>query len=102
LIHVIATIDIQEGTRDAYLAEFRKLMPLVHAEAGCLEYQPLVDHSPGLDARTVPRKDVVTILEKWESLEALQAHLSTHHMAEYRLRVKDYVTRVRLTLLSPA
>jgi len=39
MIHVIATIELAEGKRQAFLAEFRKLVPLVKAEAGCLAYR---------------------------------------------------------------
>jgi quinol monooxygenase YgiN len=34
---------------------------------------------------------MVTILEKWESMEALQAHLSTPHMATYFEKEKPLV-----------
>ncbi len=34
MIHVIATIELNPGTREAFLEEFRKLVPLVRAEAG--------------------------------------------------------------------
>jgi len=44
---------------------------------------------------------VVTIVEKWESLEALQAHVVAPHMAAYRERVKDFVVRVSLQVLEP-
>jgi quinol monooxygenase YgiN len=37
MIHVIATIGLQKGQREAFLQEFRRVVPLVRAEAGCLE-----------------------------------------------------------------
>jgi quinol monooxygenase YgiN len=40
-------------------------------------------------------------VEKWESLQALQAHLQTPHMAEYRERVKHIVVGVTLQILEP-
>ena len=43
MIHVIATIEAAPGKRDALLAEFRRNVPLVRAEAGCIEYGPTVD-----------------------------------------------------------
>ena len=43
MIHVLATLDLAPGTREAFLAEFRKIIPDVHAEAGCIEYGPAVD-----------------------------------------------------------
>jgi quinol monooxygenase YgiN len=46
--------------------------------------------------------DEVTIVEKWESVAALEAHLKAPHMAAYRERVKPFVRRVRLRILEPA
>ena len=101
MIHVIATIEIAPGKREAFLAEFRRVVPLVRAEAGCLEYGPAVDVASGLAGQGPPRADVVTVVEKWESLDALRAHLGAPHMLEYRGRVKDLVAGVRLQVLQP-
>ena len=43
MIHVIATIQLNAGTREAYLKEFLRLTPLVRAEAGCIEYGATID-----------------------------------------------------------
>jgi quinol monooxygenase YgiN len=101
MIHVIATIELAAGKREAFLAEFRKIVPLVRAEAGCLEYGPTVDVATSIAAQGPVREQVVTVVEKWESLPALQAHLSAPHMLEYRGRVKDYVTGVKLQVVQP-
>ncbi len=101
MIHVIATVEVQAGRREAFLAEFRRVVPLVRAEPGCLEYGPTIDVAAGLPVQTALRDDVVTILEKWEGLDALRAHLATTHMQEYRSRVKDLVVRVQLQVLQP-
>ena len=101
MIFVIATVEIKSGKRDAFLAEFRKNVPNVHAEKGCLEYGPTVDLRTDIKAQIPLRENVVTIVEKWESLPALQAHLAAPHMAAYRERVKDYVAGVTLQILEP-
>ena len=101
MIHVIATIEVVRGKRDAFLAEFRQVVPLVRAEAGCLDYGPTVDLDTGLGAQLPVRDHVVTVVERWESLEALRAHLQAPHMAEYRERVKGLVAGVRLQVLQP-
>ncbi len=72
MIHVIATIDLHAGRRDEFLAEFHKLVPLVRAEAGCLDYGPTIDLPTGLSAQVPTRDLVVTVVEKWESLDALR------------------------------
>jgi quinol monooxygenase YgiN len=102
MIHVIATIELIEGKRQAFLAEFRQVVPLVRAEAGCLEYGPTIDVATDIAAQVPPRDNVVTVVEKWQSLQALQAHLAAPHMAAYRGRVKDFVSSVKLYVLQPA
>ncbi len=101
MIHVIATIDLNPGTRDAFLTEFRKIVAPVRAEAGCLDYGPTIDAETGIAAQGSVRPDVVTVVERWESLEHLQAHLVAPHMVEYRPKVKDFVKSVKLQILKP-
>jgi quinol monooxygenase YgiN len=102
MIHVIATVELAEGKREAFLAEFRKVVPLVRAEVGCLEYGAAVDVPTGIPVQLPQRENVVTIVEKWESVEALKAHLQAPHMAAYRPRVKDLVVGTTLQVLQPA
>jgi quinol monooxygenase YgiN len=102
MIHVLATITIKPGKRDAFLAEFHRIVPAVHAEAGCIEYGPTVDVASGLSMQGPLRENVAVIIEKWESLDALKAHSQAPHMAEYRVRVKDLVESVTLQILAPA
>ena len=101
MIFVIATIEVKPGKREAFLAEFNKNVPNVRAENGCLEYGPTVDAKTDIKAQIPLREDVVTIVEKWESLQALHAHLVAPHMATYRERVKDYVVGATLQILDP-
>ena len=102
MIHVIAAIEVHEGRREAFLAEFHQIVPLVLAEAGCLEYGPTVDVAAGLAVQQPLRPDVVTVVEKWASIEHLHAHLAAPHMQDYRIKVKDLVAGLTLTVLEPA
>ena len=102
MIHVIATIELHEGRRDDFLAEFRKIVPDVLAEPGCIEYGPAIDAPTDIAAQLPPRGDVATIVEKWESLDHLKAHLSAPHMQAYRPKVKEMIARTSLVILSPA
>ena len=102
MIHVIATIEVVEGRRDAFLKEFHRIVPLVRQERGCLEYGPAVDVPTGIAAQGPIREHTVTVIEKWNSLDALQAHLAAPHMTEYRDRVRDLVVAVDLQVLTPA
>lgn len=102
MIHVIATVETKPGKREALLAEFSKIVPLVHAEAGCIEYGAAVDLPSGIAVQAPVRDNVVVIVEKWQSLETLKAHLQAAHMVEYRTRIKDFVAGVQLQILQPA
>jgi quinol monooxygenase YgiN len=102
MIYVIATIDLKGGCKDAFLEIFHRNIPNVKAEKGCISYEPTVDVDSGLPIQIKLREDVVTIVEAWEDLDALQAHLKTPHMAAYREEVKDLVIQVSLQVLKPA
>jgi quinol monooxygenase YgiN len=102
MIHVLATIELQPGTRDQFLAEFHKVMPFVHAEAGCIEYGPTIDAATPIAQQQRAGENVAVIIEKWESVEALQAHLVAPHMTTYREKVKGFVAGVKLQILEPA
>jgi quinol monooxygenase YgiN len=100
MIHVIATIQTAAGRRDDLLAAFRDLVPLVRAEVGCIEYGPAVDVDTPINSRAA-RSDVVTVVEKWESVAALTDHLAAAHMKTFRGRVKDVVAGVDIRVLEP-
>jgi quinol monooxygenase YgiN len=102
MIHVIATIHVKPGQRDAFLAEFHRIVPMVHAETGCIEYGPTVDVASGIAVQGPLRENIAVIIEKWASLDALKAHTQAPHMAEYRGAVKDLVVGVELQILAPA
>jgi quinol monooxygenase YgiN len=101
MIVVLATIELQPGKRDDFLREFRQIVLKVRAEQGCIEYFPTVDQASALPAQGLPRQDVVVVVEKWESIPALEAHLIAPHMMEYRPKVKEFVKRVGLQILTP-
>lgn len=101
MIHVIAAIEVAPGQRDAFLDEFRRIVPLVRAEQGCIDYGPAVDVATGFSAQVPVRDNVVTVVERWESLAALEAHMQAPHMTAYRVRVKDLVKGVQLQVLHP-
>lgn len=102
MIHVVATITAKPGTRDQVLEAFRWVTPHVRAEDGCIEYVATVDIPTTIAVQDGPRPDVVTVIEKWASIEALYAHSATSHMTEYRTKVKDCVLSVKLQVTEAA
>jgi quinol monooxygenase YgiN len=102
MIHVIATIQTKAGRRQDLLAAFQALVPKVRAENGCIEYGPAVDVDSGISGLPAMRADVVTVVEKWDDVAALKAHLAAPHMLSYRETVKDIVESVAIHVLQPA
>lgn len=102
MIHVLATIELAPGTQEAFLAEFRKNVPAVRAEAGCIEYGPVIDTETGIPTQYKIGADRVMVVEKWESVDALKAHAVAPHMLAHRQRVKEFVRGMELRVLSPA
>lgn len=102
MIHVIATIELVPGGREAFLVEFHKIVPAVLAERGCLDYGPTVDLPTDLPAQGPLRENFVVIVERWQDLDCLKAHLTAPHMVEYRPRVKPLIVRSQLQILQPA
>ena len=102
MINVIATIELAEGKRDDFLKRVRQLVPEVRAEKGCLEYGPAIDFPSGIKVQMPLRENVVVMLEKWQDVKSLEAHLGAPHMLKYREDVKEMVVKVQLQVLQPA
>ena len=102
MIHVLAYITAKPGQRAALLAEFHAIVPLVHAEAGCIEYGPVID-VPGYGGmQTALGEDSFAVVEKWASAEALRTHSDAPHMGAYRARARDMIASVTIHVLTAA
>jgi len=102
MIHVLATITLAPGTRDKFIEEFKKIVPDVHAEKGCIEYGPTIDAETDIGTQAKVGADRVVVVEKWATLADLKAHSVAPHMQAYRTKVKDYVKGMELRVLTPA
>lgn len=101
MIHVLAIITAKPGMRDQVLEIFHANMPAVHAEDGCIEYVPVVDAEGVGPFQTKLGPDAFVVVEKWESLEHLNAHAAAPHMKEYGARTKDLLASRVIHVLSP-
>lgn len=101
MIHVIASIRMKAGRVSEFLEIFKSNVPNVKDEKGCIEYFASVDINAELSSQGLD-ENVVTIIEKWESLEALRAHLVSPHMLAYREKVKGMVQDTSLKVLKEA
>ena len=101
MINVIASIHIKEGRLSEFIEIFKLNIPNVLQEKGCLEYVPTIDIPTGVPPQELD-KNVVTIIEKWDSLETLDAHMSAPHMLAYKECVKDLVEKISIKILKGA
>jgi len=99
MISVIASIHVKDGQIDKFIEIFKSNMPVVLGEKGCIEYIPTVDMPTGLTPQEL-NKNVVTIIEKWGSVEDLMAHLSSVHMLEYKEKTNDLVESMVIKVLT--
>ena len=63
-----------------------------------VSYSASIDVTPPLP-RQIVDDNMVTIIEKWESPEALQAHLQAPHMLAYKEQVTDIVEGATIRVL---
>ena len=101
MIHVLATIEVADGQRDQFLKHFHELVPQVLAEEGCIAYGPAVDLQTNLPVQPPVRPNIVTVIEQWDDLPALEAHLMAPHMVAFRDVVKDLVVETIVGVLEP-
>jgi len=81
-----------------FIEIFKANVANVLLETGCIEYVPTLDFATGFPVQEL-NSNVITIIEKWETLESLQAHLIAPHMLEYKENVKNIVESVSLKIL---
>jgi quinol monooxygenase YgiN len=70
-------------------------------EVGCYQYLPLEDDPVVLPRQLPYRDNTVTMVEQWESVQHLEAHLATPHMQRYFAAVEPWVEEVSLQILRP-
>lgn len=100
MIHVIASAKIKPEFLDSFIDIFKANIPHVLAEEGCLAYELTRDLDTGLPIQELAPSGV-TVVEKWESPEALRAHLTAPHMLAYKEKTKEMVERLTIKVLSP-
>lgn len=102
MIHVVARIQARPGKGRALREAFSLLLPQVLAEVGCIRYVPTVDAASGIERQAHANVDAVTIVEQWETLEHLKAHLKASHMIAFRTNVGALIESTDLRILEEA
>lgn len=101
MVQVIASIRVKAGQRARFIEIFKANVPLVRAEDGCIEYFPAVDVDAGMPIQQRD-ENVVTIIEKWRDLAALNTHGRTPHMRAYWEKTREMVESSSLKVLEEA
>ena len=101
MIHVVAIIRAHPGQRAKILEAFAANTAAVRAEAGCIEYVATVDAAGLPESRGSFGPDAFVVVEKWESLQALQAHAAAPHMKAYGEQTKDWTAARLIHVLEP-
>jgi len=101
MIHVVAVITAKAGQRAAMLELFAANRPAVLAESGCIEYVATIDAAGMPPSKGSFGADTFVVVEKWESLAALQAHAAAPHMAAYSAKTKEMTEARVIHVLEP-
>ncbi len=100
MVYVVAEIEVRDDAREEFLKEFRRVVPIVRDEDGCIEYGPAIDMAS--EVAQPPRGNIVTVIEKWSTEAALRAHYKAPHMVEYRKRAAPLMVGVTIRVFTPA
>ena len=83
MIKVVAKNYIQEGKLEEILELYKELVEKTIVEPGCIKYELYQD---------INNQRILTMIEEWESIEALDAHEKTDHFVRIFPLLKDLVT----------
>lgn len=89
MIYVVVSALVKEGRMSEYLGICSRLRPLVLAEKGCLAYDYAKDIHPSAPNHEPSDPARITLIEEWESPEALSAHNESAHVKEYLPRLRE-------------
>ena len=75
MIVVQVEVIVEPGSASKVVDAVKKMETATRQEAGCLKYAFAVDISdPGM----------VRVIERWESMDAIKAHMASPHMAQFQ------------------
>lgn len=83
MIKVVAKNCIQEGKLKEILELYKELVEKTIVEPGCIKYELYQD---------INNPRILTMIEEWESIEALGAHEKKEHFVRIFPMLKDLVT----------
>ena len=84
MLIVLAKITAKDGMVDNILKESKAIIEATQAEEGCIEYN-LYD--------PVGIANTLLFVEKWESKEALEAHIKQQHFLDFGAAIGDFLAK---------
>lgn len=99
MIEVITEFSCLPGQRQRVLDAALALQSAVQDEVGCLGYSPLLDVPASLPEQVLDGEGVV-LIEQWQSLKHLHAHLTSPHQLEFESQTAEAVRQVRQRVLT--
>ena len=92
-VYVLCRFDLKpDADTGDYAAKTLGVVPMVRAESGCRMYTLLKDAQTDWEKPQRFGARTMWMLEKWDSIEALMAHLETPHMKAFGPTVRDMRT----------
>lgn len=80
MIYVVSKSVVREDKLEDYKKQTVRLIEETRKEKGCIAYDLCQD---------INNPNILTFLERWESKEALDAHMKTTHFMEIVPKLKD-------------
>ena len=101
-VYVLCRFDLKpDADVHDYAAKTLAVVPTVRAEDGCRLYTLLKDATTDWDKPMRFGERTMWMLEKWDSVDALKAHLSTPHMKAFGPTVRPMRTSSTFHVLEP-
>lgn len=89
-VYVLCRFDLKpEANILEYVSKTLSVIPKVHAEKGCLFYELLQDADTDWDLPMRFGERTFWMVEQWDSIESLKAHLNAPHMKAFGPTVRD-------------
>ncbi len=84
MIIVTANITAKPGERDELISKSQNVIESTRQEQGNISYELLA---------STEDENVLLMFEKWESKEALDAHMQTEHFKAFGTAIKDIIAK---------
>ncbi|UFS72373.1 antibiotic biosynthesis monooxygenase [Geomonas sp. RF6] len=101
MITVVASLKVAPGKRAEFLPIFKSYAEIVRTEKGCVEYAPGVDIDANLPVQQFD-ENVVTLVERWHSVDDLVAHLNAPAMQSFKAQVDNLLEDLSVKVLQTA